>query len=137
MTRRQRSRHMSQIRVAGTQPEMMMRLVMRKLTDLPMKYNVSKLLGKPDIIVPGLQLAVFVDGCFWHGCPDHCKIPKSHVGYWRSKIVQNMIRDEENVVSLEEDGWTVWRVWEHDLKPETVLKTRRKLGKRVAKLMAS
>lgn len=137
MTRRQRSRHMSQIRVSGSQPELMMRQAMRRLTDLPMKYNVKNLMGKPDIVIPSLKLAIFVDGCFWHGCPTHGKFPKSHVGYWQSKIVQNMIRDEEAVVSLEEDGWAVWRVWEHDLKPETIVRTRRKLGNKFKKLLAS
>ena len=135
MTRRQRSRHMSQIRVSGTQPELAMRKIVRELTDFSPKYNVKNLVGKPDIVIPDLKLAVFVDGCFWHGCLEHGKIPKSHQGFWRSKIVQNMIRDEENVVILEEDGWSVWRVWEHDLRPETVAKTRRRLGRKMMKII--
>ena len=68
MTRRQRSRHMSQIRVSGTQPELAMRKMVKEFTDLPLKYNVKDLVGKPDIVVAGLKLVVFVDGCFWHGC---------------------------------------------------------------------
>ena len=137
MTRRQRSRHMSQIRVSGTQPELAMRKMVKEFTDLPLKYNVKDLVGKPDIVVAGLKLVVFVDGCFWHGCPEHGKIPKSHQGFWRSKIVGNMIRDEENTVVLEEAGWSVWRVWEHDLRLETVAKTRRRLGKKMVGLLNS
>jgi DNA mismatch endonuclease (patch repair protein) len=115
----------------------MLRIVLRQLVGLPMEFNVKNLPGKPDIVIHDLKLAVFVEGCFWHGCPEHGKIPKSHQGYWRSKIVGNMIRDEEITVVLEEQGWTVWRIWEHDLRPDSVVKTRRKLSKRVAKLMAS
>ena len=137
MTRRQRSRHMSQIRVSGTQPELAMRKMVKEFTDLPLKYNVKDLVGKPDIVVAGLKLVVFVDGCFWHGCPEHGKIPNSHQGFWRSKIVGNMIRDEENTVVLEEAGWSVWRVWEHDLRLETVAKTRRRLGKKMVGLLNS
>ena len=114
-----------------------MRKMVKEFTDLPLKYNVKDLVGKPDIVVAGLKLVVFVDGCFWHGCPEHGKIPKSHQGFWRSKIVGNMIRDEENTVVLEEAGWSVWRVWEHDLRLETVAKTRRRLGKKMVGLLNS
>jgi DNA mismatch endonuclease, patch repair protein len=125
---------MSAIRSSGTKPEQALRQALRKMTNLPMKYNAKGLPGTPDIVVPDLKLAVFVDGCFWHGCPEHGKMPKSRKGYWIPKIVGNMIRDEENVVSLEERGWIVWRVWEHDLQSETMANTCRKLSKRLARL---
>ena len=134
MTKRQRSRHMSRIRSSGTLPEKTLRELIKKITDAPLKYNVKNLLGKPDIVVPRLNLAIFVDGCFWHGCPDHGKIPESHHGYWRSKIVGNMVRDEENTVLLEEDGWVVWRIWEHDLQPSSLSGVRRRLRRRFKKL---
>jgi len=135
MTRRQRSRHMSQIRVAGTKPEKVLRGMLKEMIDAPISYNVRGLVGKPDIIVPRFKLAVFVDGCFWHGCPEHGKMPKSHKAYWIPKIVGNMLRDEENTIVLEEQGWTVWRIWEHDLQPDSVAKTRRRLARRLKKLM--
>ena len=137
MTRRQRSHHMSQIRSSGTRPERVLRQMLRMLCGVPLRCNVAGLLGKPDIVIDRLKLAVFVDGCFWHGCPEHGRMPKSRNSYWVSKIVGNMIRDEENTVALEEDGWTVWRVWEHDLNSGAVAKTRRRLRNRMKKLMAS
>lgn len=135
MTKRQRSRHMSRIRSSGTRPERVLRKMLREMLDVPMKYNVRSLLGSPDIVVPSIKLAVFVDGCFWHGCPEHGKMPKSRKGYWTSKIVGNLVRDEQNTVSLEEAGWTVWRVWEHDLKDEILAATRRRLSRRMKKLV--
>lgn len=129
--------HMSHIRTSGTSSEMILRHIVKQMTDLPLKFNVSKLVGKPDIVIPRLKIAIFMDGCFWHGCPDHGKIPKSHKNYWRSKIVGNMVRDEEVSVALEEDGWTVWRVWEHDLKTENIQNTRRRLKRRLAKILNS
>jgi DNA mismatch endonuclease (patch repair protein) len=109
--------------------------MMKQIVGFPLKYNVSCIRGKPDIVVQKLKLAVFVDGCFWHGCVEHGRIPKSHQSYWRSKIVGNMVRDEENTVLLEEEGWSVWRVWEHDLRPEALQKTRRKLKRKMLKLL--
>lgn len=96
--------------------------------------NAQNIKGCPDVFFPKEQIAVFVDGCFWHGCPDHGKIPESHHGYWRSKIVGNMVRDEENTVLLEEDGWVVWRIWEHDLQPSSLSGVRRRLRRRFKKL---
>lgn len=136
MTRRQRSRHMSRIRSSGTKPEKILRDMIKQIVDFPLKYNVSNIQGKPDIVVQKIKLVVFVDGCFWHGCLEHGKIPKSHQAYWRSKIVGNMVRDEENTVLLEEDGWNVWRVWEHDLQPGALSNTRRRLKRRMLKLIS-
>lgn len=122
---------MSNIRSSGTRPEKEIRKLMKGLVDLPMKFNVASILGKPDLVILSLKLAIFVDGCFWHGCPQHGNMPKSNKTYWTSKIIGNMARDEANTVELEENGWTVWRVWEHDLKPDTVANTRRRLKRRL------
>ena len=60
------------------------------------------------------KVAVFVDGCFWHGCPDHGTWPKKNASFWKQKIEQNQARDRETNRYLEELGWAVVRVWEHE-----------------------
>ena len=67
-----------------------------------------------DIAFTKVRVAIFIDGCFWHGCPDHYVQPKSNVEYWRPKIARNMERDLQSVERLENAGWTVLRFWEHD-----------------------
>lgn len=66
-----------------------------------------------DVVFPRLKVAVFVDGCFWHGCPEHATWPKSNAAEWRSKIEKNRARDAETTRQLEHAGWIVVRVWEH------------------------
>lgn len=68
----------------------------------------------PDLVFPGPQVAVFVDGCFWHGCPDHASWPKANAEWWRSKIDGNCRRDAEASRALAEAGWLVLRFWEHE-----------------------
>lgn len=71
--------------------------------------------GKPDFIFPKARVALFVDGCFWHGCPLHGRVPKSRVAFWTSKIARNKERDREVQKALRQQGWRVVRVWEHEL----------------------
>ncbi len=75
-----------------------------------------------DVVFPGAKVAVFVDGCFWHGCPDHGTWPRNNAEFWRQKIEGNVRRDRDTDVRLEAEGWTVVRVWEHDL-PEPAVQT--------------
>lgn len=70
-----------------------------------------------DIVFPGPRVAVFVDGCFWHGCPNHATFPKSNQKYWLPKLAENKKRDEKQTKHLQESGWRVIRVWEHDCSP--------------------
>src|SRR5664279_5113269 len=69
----------------------------------------------PDIVMPRRRLAVFVDGCFWHGCPKHGRKPGSNRAYWLPKLRRNRERDAALKCSLCSAGWTVIRLWEHDL----------------------
>jgi DNA mismatch endonuclease (patch repair protein) len=71
--------------------------------------------GKPDFIFPKLRLAVFVDGCFWHGCPRHATKPKNNAVFWRRKLAANQARDRLVTRRLRGIGWRVLRLWEHDL----------------------
>jgi DNA mismatch endonuclease (patch repair protein) len=75
--------------------------------------------GKPDFIFPKQRLAVFVDGCFWHGCRWHCRMPQDNRGYWRKKITRNAARDRATTRLLRQTGWRVLRIWEHELKEES------------------
>ena len=70
-----------------------------------------------DIIFPGPKVAVFVDGCFWHGCPKHATFPKTNQGYWVPKLAENEDRDRRQTQRLRKAGWKVIRVWEHDCLP--------------------
>jgi len=71
--------------------------------------------GKPDFVFPKPKLAVFVDGCFWHGCPKHCRMPKGNRIYWKRKIASNKARDRLVSQTLRRAGWRVLRIWEHEL----------------------
>lgn len=75
--------------------------------------------GKPDFVFRRERVAVFVDGCFWHGCRRHCRMPKSRLDFWRPKIARNKRRDLEVNRILRAMGWRVLRVWEHDLRQPT------------------
>lgn len=70
-----------------------------------------------DIVFPGPKVVVLVDGCFWHGCPTHATYPKSNASYWLPKLEENKRRDGRQTRLLEQAGWTVVRVWEHDCIP--------------------
>jgi DNA mismatch endonuclease (patch repair protein) len=67
-----------------------------------------------DIVFPSARLAVFVDGCFWHGCPLHATSPANNAAWWRKKLNGNVERDRETSAHLEQLGWSVLRVWEHE-----------------------
>ncbi|PZT71926.1 very short patch repair endonuclease [Streptomyces sp. AC1-42W] len=66
-----------------------------------------------DIAFTRAKVAVFLDGCFWHGCPEHATQPKSNAEWWRQKLDRNMARDAETTAHLVAEGWTVLRFWEH------------------------
>jgi DNA mismatch endonuclease (patch repair protein) len=73
------------------------------------------LAGNPDFVFRKQKLAVFVDGCFWHGCAKHCRMPKGNSSYWNPKIASNRIRDRQVNRMLRRTGWQVLRIWEHEL----------------------
>jgi DNA mismatch endonuclease (patch repair protein) len=67
-----------------------------------------------DIVFPKARVSVFVDGCFWHGCPLHFKVPSSHSQWWAEKVADNRARDKRQTQALDARGWLVIRVWEHE-----------------------
>jgi len=83
--------------------------------------------GKPDFIFRSIRLAVFVDGCFWHGCPRHCKMPATNQEFWHKKLKSNQTRDRKVNREMRENGWRVLRIWEHEMScPKRVLSRLRK-----------
>jgi DNA mismatch endonuclease, patch repair protein len=89
----------------------------------------AALFGRPDFVFPKSRIAVFVDGCFWHGCPIHGSMPQSNRAFWRKKLADNKKRDLHVNRKLAESGWRTVRIWQHELKkPEKlILRLRRKL----------
>jgi len=82
---------------------------------------------RPDFIFPAERLAIFVDGCFWHGCPRHGTRPQGHRAFWLRKFRLNRARDRRNNRDLRAAGWRVVRLWEHELKPKARAALLRKL----------
>ena len=123
-TPEQRSYNMSQIRGKNTKPE---ELVRKYLFSKGFRYrkNDSKLLGKPDIVLPKYKTVIFVNGCFWHGHKG-CRYfvwPKNNAEFWREKISGNIQRDRQNHQLLKQQGWHVIDIWECELKKGTIQQT--------------
>lgn len=113
LTAEQRSYCMSQIKGAGTKPEIVIR---KTLWGLGYRYRIkNNLPGRPDIVFVSLNTVVFVDGCFWHKCPEHFVQPKTRAQFWADKINSNVVRDHRNNEALKLQGWRVIRIWEHEI----------------------
>nr|WP_081353861.1 very short patch repair endonuclease [Nitrosospira multiformis] len=114
MSPRKRSELMSRIRGKNTSPELKLR---RALWAIGLRYRLYQRIGraKPDLVFKRAQLAVFVDGCFWHQCPLHSAIPQGNRTFWQAKLGRNVERDMETNDALTTAGWEVLRFWEHDI----------------------
>lgn len=112
----ERSRIMAQVRSIGnksTELKVVKLLRQHRITGWRRHWHVA---GRPDFAFPKAKVALFIDGCFWHGCPAHLRMPSSNVDYWQGKVARNMARDAGVTAELEEKGWNVLRVWECELK---------------------
>jgi len=87
----------------------------------------SNVPGKPDFVFSKLKTAVFVDGCFWHGCPIHATWPKNRAAFWLAKLTGNKARDRRVNRELRALGWKVVRIWEHELRRKNEVRLLRKL----------
>lgn len=120
----QRSRIMASIRSKGNKS------TENRLIKIMKWHNINgwrrnwPLLGKPDFVFPKHRLAVFVDGCFWHGCPRCYTQPKNNTEYWCTKIRRNSLRDRRNMRLLRAKGWHAMRIWEHSLENDSVIANR-------------
>ena len=107
------SRFMKRLPRADTAPEIGLR---RELHRRGVRFRLHRrdLPGRPDIVVVKLRLAIFVDGCFWHGCPEHGVAPKANAQWWAEKITANRERDARKDMELRVMGWRPLHVWEHE-----------------------
>ncbi|WP_053375553.1 very short patch repair endonuclease [Paenibacillus sp. FJAT-27812] len=87
------------------------------------RRNVSGLFGKPDIAIKKYKLVIFIDSCYWHGCEIHGNMPKSNQEYWLKKLKRNKERDNEVTNYYQNRGWSIMRIWEHQLKRDSFDKT--------------
>ncbi|WP_031597636.1 very short patch repair endonuclease [Ferrovum myxofaciens] len=114
-TKAKRSEVMSRIRGSGNKgTELALAKLFRKHGVTGWRRN-QPLFGKPDFTFRRQRIIVFVDGCFWHGCPKHCSMPANNRGFWENKLTANKERDRLVTQTLRKQGWRVIRVWEHDL----------------------
>ncbi|MFE3180877.1 very short patch repair endonuclease [Streptomyces violascens] len=120
------SARMSRQGSRDTAPE----LAVRKLLHAAgLRYRVNvPVPGMPrrtiDIAFGRAKIAVFMDGCFWHGCPQHATQPKANAEWWRAKLDKNRARDHETTAHLEAAGWTVLRYWEHATPAEVAAEVK-------------
>ncbi|MFF9065247.1 very short patch repair endonuclease [Streptomyces sp. NPDC014891] len=129
-----RRRNMQAIRSRDTKPE---QLVRRLLHAQGLRYRVAArpvadLRRTADIVFRPVRVAVFIDGCYWHGCPEHYVPPKTNPGYWSDKVAGNMARDRDTDARLLEAGWAVLRFWEHEAPAECALRIAAEVEKRRA-----
>jgi len=113
-------RRMQSARQRDTKPELMLRSALHRrglrfFVDRAPSPTVRR---RADVVFPRLRIAVYIDGCFWHGCPLHGTWPKANADWWREKIARNRERDRDTNRQLADANWTVVRVWEHESTDE-------------------
>jgi DNA mismatch endonuclease, patch repair protein len=117
LSKETRSRVMSRIRSKDTKPELALRRALWAAGVRGWRVHAKKLPGKPDLAFTRRRVAVFVDGCFWHGHPDHFTPGKSGA-YWDAKIARTQERDRLANAALEADGWAVVRLWDFEVEAD-------------------
>jgi DNA mismatch endonuclease, patch repair protein len=119
-----RSENMARIRGQNTSPEVALR---KALSAAGVRYrlHVKTPGGKADIAIPSKRVALFIDGCFWHGCPEHYVKPRSSSPFWDAKLTENTSRDRRQTLKLDAEGWVALRVWEHELRENPAKVTAR------------
>ncbi|MEV3992799.1 very short patch repair endonuclease [Streptomyces sp. NPDC049837] len=127
-----RRRNMQAIRSRDTKPE---QLIRRLVHAQGLRYRVAakplpNLRRTADMVFRPAKVAVFIDGCYWHGCPEHYVPPRTNPGYWSDKVARNMARDRDTDKRLQEAGWLVLRFWEHTPAAECVSEITRTVNDR-------
>jgi len=128
-TSQRRSEIMARVRSTGTASTEQKLLRLFRANHLTGWRRRANLPGSPDFVWRNERVALFVDGCFWHGCPRHRSMPASHVEYWEAKLARNIKRDRRVSKQLRRSGWTVLRVWECALSRRREAATLRRIIK--------
>lgn len=121
-----------------TAPELRLRSLLHR-RGLRYRLDVAPLGGRrrADIVFTRARVAVFVDGCFWHGCPEHFKLPRTNRDWWREKIGRNLRRDADTTQQLREAGWCVVRAWEHEDPAEVANRVANAISSSAPRLAAT
>lgn len=134
LTPADRRKTMRAVKSQGTKPERRLFSMLAGMGLKGWRKHANDVIGKPDVVFDQEKFAVFVDGCFWHGCP-HCKRPlkpQTNREYWERKIQRNMERANKYNRQLSEQGWKVFRIWEHEIRDSSCRKEiRRKLRQKL------
>jgi DNA mismatch endonuclease (patch repair protein) len=131
LTKAQRSLRMGLIRGHGNRStELRLARLFAALNIVGWRRN-AKIPGRPDFVFRNCRIAVFVDGCFWHGCPRHYTKPVSNADFWRRKRLENIARDRRVDGDLRKTGWRVMRIWEHELRSGGLPALTRRLRDRI------
>jgi DNA mismatch endonuclease (patch repair protein) len=126
--RKKRSEVMALVRSRGNRDtELALMLIFRRHRITGWRRHL-KLPGTPDFAFPKHRLAVFVDGCFWHGCPKHATFPVTRAAFWLKKFATNKARDKKVNRELRHLGWRVLRIWEHQLREPARILIRTRLA---------
>ena len=123
---------MARIRGRGNKVTEVVMVKLLRLHKLNGWRRHAPLPGKPDFVFHSQRLAMFVDGCFWHGCARHCRMPASNQSYWLAKIAGNKTRDKLVAATLRRSGWRVLRIWEHELNRENETRLLRQIRRALA-----
>ena len=126
LTPAQRSERMSRVRSSGNASTELRLIQLFRQHGITGWRRKVPLPGRPDFVFRAARLAVFVDGCFWHGCPKHKRLPKSRPDFWAPKLERNRQRDREVNRTLRGKGWTVVRIWECSLRTDRSIKALKK-----------
>lgn len=116
VNKEERSRIMSRVRSSRNKSTELAFIKILRQNSIKGWRRHYKLMGNPDFVFPSHKIVVFIDGCFWHGCPDHCRMPRTNRYYWKDKICRNEKRDRAISRQLRNADWVVIRFWEHDMK---------------------
>jgi len=114
-TKAKRSEVMARIRGRGNKDTELALLSLFRRNHVSGWRRNRPVFGKPDFVFPKHRIALFVDGCFWHGCPLHATKPRNNAAFWRRKLAANKARDKRATRTLRRTGWQVLRIWEHEL----------------------
>lgn len=119
VSKKKRSEIMSRIKSSDSKIETSFRKELWK-NGFRYRKNVNTYFGKPDIVLLKYKTVIFIDSCFWHGCPLHCRFPSSRKKYWDAKIARNKDRDKKVIEYYIKEGWKIFRIWEHEIQNDLV-----------------